>query len=245
MLKRHEIDLYPMQIKIVDACRTAFKSYRRVVLQAATGLGKTVIATWIINEAVQRGKRCLFVCDRISLINQTSEKFSDYGITHGIYQADNPFYDPMLPVQLGSIQTLARRKQREYDLIIIDECHTWFKAHSKLLEHNPDALVLGLSATPFTKGLGKHFDCHIEPVPMKELIRMGYLSKFEIFGPVDIDLSGVRVLAGEYREDDLFQAAYKPKLIADVVQSWKKLAYGLKTICFVVNVAHEIGRAHV
>ncbi|WP_333664725.1 DEAD/DEAH box helicase [Desulfobacter postgatei] len=235
------IELYPIQNKIVDQCRDAFRYHKRVVLQAATGVGKTVIATWMINEALKKGKRSLFVCDRISLINQTSDVFHTYGVEHGIIQADNPLYDPLLPVQIGSIQTLARRQQREYDMIVIDECHTWFSAHVKLLEHNPDAFVLGLSATPFTKGLGKYFDTHIEPVPVKTLIRMGYLSPFEIFGPAQFDLSGVRVVAGEYREDDLSDLVSKPKLIADVVQTWKALGQDRKTICFVVNVAH--GRA--
>lgn len=237
MLNR-EVELYPIQNRIVDAARDAFRYHKRVILMAATGLGKTVIATWMIKQAVLKDKRVLFVCDRISLIEQTSDVFHHYGINHGIFQADNPQYWPELPVQIGSIQTLARRKQRQYDLIIFDECHTWHQAHTKIIEHNPDAFFLGLTATPFTKGLGKYFDTHIQPVPMKELIDLGYLSKFEIYGPATIDLTGVRTVAGDYKEDDLAEAADKPKLVADVVQTWKKLARGKKTIVFCVNVAH-------
>jgi superfamily II DNA or RNA helicase len=73
---------------------------------------------------------------------------------------------------------------------------------------------------------------------MRRLIKDGYLCDFEIYGPATIDLSGVRTVAGEYFESDLANAADKPELVADVVKTWMKLANGLKTIVFSVNVAH-------
>lgn len=232
-----DVKLYPLQEKMVNVCRDAFRRNKRIVLKAPTGTGKTIIATWMIKRALNKNKRSLFICDRVSLVNQTSSVFRAYRIPHGIFQADNPQYDPLQPVQIGSIQTLARRKQRSYDFIIIDECHAIFEAHQQILEFNPDAYFLGLSATPFAKGLGKHFDTCVEPVPMKDLIKQGYLCKFEIFGPAPIDLSKVRTVAGEYKEGDLADAADKPKLVADVVDTWLKLG-NRKTICFCVNVAH-------
>lgn len=238
MLATRELKLYPIQNTIVNALRETMRVHKRTILQAATGLGKTVIATWLAKQVAKRDLKVLFVCDRISLINQTSAMFSDYGLLHGIFQSDNPMYAPDLQIQIGSIQTLARRKQRKYDFIILDEIHSFFKAHERILESNPDALVLGLSATPFTKGLGKYFDTHIEPIPMRQLINEGYLSDFEVYGPDTIDLSKVRTVAGDYREDDLSEAADKPQLVADVVQTWKKLGQNKKTIVFAVNVAH-------
>lgn len=238
MLALRELKLYPLQKTIVNDLRDTMRVHKKIILQAATGLGKTIIATWIAKEAAKRDLKILFVCDRISLIQQTSAVFSDYGLLHGIFQADNPMYAPDLQIQIGSIQTLARRKQLNYDFIIFDEIHSFFKAHEKILNHNPDAFFLGLSATPFTKGLGKYFDTHIEPVPMRQLINEGYLSDFEIYGPSTIDLSKVRTRAGDYRDNDLSEAADKPQLVADVVQTWKKLANDKKTIVFAVNVAH-------
>ena len=238
MLATKQLQLYDIQEKITDACRVEMRRYKKIILMAATGLGKTIIATWMIKQAARKDLKILFVCDRISLINQTSEVFNDYGLLHGIFQADNPLYAPDLQIQIGSIQTLARRKLRKYDFIILDEIHSFFKAHERILEHNPDAFVLGLTATPFTKGLGKYFDKHIEPVPMRQLINEGYLCDFEIYGPNTIDLSKVRTVAGDYREDDLSEAADKPQLVADIIQTWIKLAKDRKTIVFAVNVAH-------
>lgn len=238
MLATKELSLYDIQEDIVSACRDAFRYDKKIILMAATGLGKTVIATWMIKSAYRKNLRCLFVCDRVSLIDQTSKVFSDYGLLHGIFQAENPMYAPELSIQIGSIQTLARRKQREYDFIVFDEIHTFFKAHEKIMEFNRNAFVLGLSATPFSKGLGKYFNKHIEPVPMKELINQGYLCDFEIYGPDTIDVSKVRTRAGEYREDDLEREANKPELVADVLKTWLRLAKTYKTIVFAVNVAH-------
>ncbi|MFW6083760.1 MAG: Hint domain-containing homing endonuclease, partial [Gemmatimonadota bacterium] len=49
--------------------------------------GKTVMAAYIMRAAADRKTRCIFICDRIALINQTSRLFDDYDIPHGIIQA--------------------------------------------------------------------------------------------------------------------------------------------------------------
>jgi len=232
------IILRPIQEEIIAACRDTMRNHKRFILQAATGLGKTILATWMIKKAFQKGKKCLFVCDRITLVEQTSKVFEKYGVGHGIIMSNHPGYDPELPVQIASIQTLARRKIQTFDLIFIDEIHSFFKAHQELLQKNKESFVIGLSATPFTAGLGKHFTTHIEPVPMRKLIDDGYLCDFEIYGPDTFDLSKVRTVAGEYKNDDLGDATDTPKLVGDVVDTWFKLARDRKTIVFCTNVAH-------
>jgi len=238
MIATKQLELRPVQEVIINDCRSTISRFKRMILMSATGVGKTIIAVWMIKQAIHKSLKILFICDRITLVNQTSLVFKDYGILHGVIMADHPDYAPDLQVQVASIQTLARRKIHEFDFIIIDEVHTWYKAHEKVLKMNPDAFVLGLSATPFSKGLGKHFDTHIEPVPVRQLINDGYLCDFEIYGPATIDLSNVKTVAGEYKNDDLAEAADKPHLVADVVQTWLKLAKDRKTIVFCVNVAH-------
>jgi DNA repair protein RadD len=238
MLFSKPLELKTAQKQIVNACRQTMATHKRMVLMAATGLGKTIIAVWMIRQAMRKDLRILFICDRVNLVEQTSAVFSEYGINHGIIMSDHSGYAPGLRVQIASAQTLARRKIHEFDFIIIDECHTWHKAHKNVLKMNPEAFVLGLSATPFSKGLGKYFDTHVEPVPMRQLINDEYLCDFEIYGPDTIDLTKVRTRAGEYREDDLAEATDKPTLVADVVDTWFKLARGRKTIIFCTNVAH-------
>lgn len=234
-----ELILRPLQEYVVKKTRDALRQHRRLVIQCATGFGKTILATYFFQQAEQRGKRCLFCCDRRTLVDQTSKVFDKYGLNHGIVMADDPRYFPDAPVQIGSVQTLARRKPMEFDFIIIDECHTFFKAHQKLIDNNSTAFVIGLSATPFTKGLGRYFDTHIEPVTVRQMIDDGYLSDFEVYGPVGIDLAGVRTVAGEFHAGDLEDAADKPKLTGDIVLHWRKLASDRKTIVFCSSVAHS------
>ena len=102
MMEIKELKLYPIQKEIVNATREEMRRNKKIILQAATGLGKTIISTWIIKQAAKKDLKILFVCDRISLINQTSKVFSDYGLMHGIFQADNPMYAPDLQIQIGS-----------------------------------------------------------------------------------------------------------------------------------------------
>lgn len=234
-----ELKLYPHQEEILSALRQTMRHHKRTILMGSTGLGKTELACQIIKNAIENGKRCCFVAHRINLVNQTSERFSYYGLNHGVIQADNPLYFPNRDVQICSIQTLARRKQAEtFDIIILDEIHVFFNAHKEILAKNPNAYVIGLSATPFTKGLGKHFTGLCHPVILRDLINKGALKDFDVYGPAQIDLSGVKIVAGEFKKDELEQAADKPKLTADIVDTFFKYAKDLKTICFCSGVAH-------
>ena len=122
-----EIKLRPLQKIALESCRNVFRSgVKRFILKANCGFGKTVLAAYFIKEAVKKDLRCLFVVDRIVLANQTDNVFSKYGISCGIWQADNPKFFPFRQVQIGSVQTLNRRDIEEYQLIIIDEVHTWY-----------------------------------------------------------------------------------------------------------------------
>ena len=234
------MELRDYQIETVGKARDFFRhGKKKVVVMLATAAGKTVIASHMISGAVAKGLTAAFVCDRVELINQSSARFGSDGIEHGVIQGDHPLYDPMASVQVCSIQTLARRKAKHFDLIIIDEVQTFFDAHKRLLIDNPDSFVIGLSATPFTKGLGKHFDGMIHPVTTKRLIEKGHLIPFRVFGPRTIDMTGVKTVAGEFDKAEAGERADKPKLVADIVQTWKDKGENRQTICFATNVAHS------
>ena len=118
------IQLRPYQQNAIDALRQALKEgYNRPVLQAPTGAGKTVIAAAIVNMARQRGKRVIFAVPFLSLINQTVERFLQNGIFDvGVMQGMHGLTNPNMPVQVCSVQTLARREIPKSDLVIVDEC---------------------------------------------------------------------------------------------------------------------------
>ena len=123
-----KFDLRSHQHRAIDGVRDAIRSgSRRMIVQAPTGAGKTVISASMIEGALAKGKRVLFTVPFLSLVDQTADALREQGITsYGIIQADHPATDPDQPVQIASIQTLARRPLPPADIVINDEIHRWF-----------------------------------------------------------------------------------------------------------------------
>lgn len=97
---------------------------RRQVLSAGTGSGKTLTSLYLIESARQRGEgSILFLVDRVALVNQTSRVFDEYGIDHGVIQADHWRWQPWNRIQIASMQTLKKRQWPErLSLVVYDEC---------------------------------------------------------------------------------------------------------------------------
>lgn len=232
--------LRPVQHKAIDMLRDSLRrGKRRPILRAATGFGKSLVAANIIRSARGKGKRCLFIADAIELIDQTVGVLYSEGINEvGVIQAQHPLTNSSMPVQVASIQTLARRQVPQFDICIIDEVHTLHKAHIKIMEENPLSVFIGLSATPWTKGLGLYFDDLLEPASIRELTELGFIAVIEAYAPSHPDLGGVKVKAGEYDEAQLSQVMRGEKLIGDVVETWKRLGKERPTLAFCVDRAH-------
>lgn len=232
------VELYPVQTYILDELRKVMRQHKRVVLMASTGLGKTQIAIEIIKRVLDNEKQSCFVAHRILLIQQTSNAFYSQDISHGVVQGEHPDNFPERFVQICSIQTLRNREIPKAAIYFFDEVHRWDKTYEKIMEENPDAYFIGLSATPMTSGLSKHFSALVHPVTMKDLIKQKALKNFEIYGPCKIDLTGVKTSNGDYLKKDLEKATDKPKLTADIVATWLRLARDRKTIVFSSGVPH-------
>lgn len=214
---------------------------RRPLLQAPTGAGKTALAAAVVRGALEKSKRVCFTVPALSLIDQTVEAFWIDGIRDvGVIQAQHIATDWSRPVQVASVQTLMRRPYPEASIVIIDEAHRWFDHYETWMSDPAWAGVpfIGLSATPWTKGLGKFFDDLIIACTTQELIDSGYLSDFRVFAPAHPDLSQVKTVAGDYHEGQLGEAMNKSPLVADIVQTWIERGEGRPTLCFAVDCAH-------
>lgn len=235
-----ELALYDyQQYGIDEAYRALAAGRRRPMLQLATGAGKTEVAVKIIQRALGKGKRVVFVVPAIELIDQTVARLSKYGVTRvGVIQADHPGTDRVQPVQVASVQTLSRRMLPETDLVIVDEAHQIFKVITTWMAERTTLPFIGLSATPWSKGLGKHYTDLIRPVTLAELIQRGRLTPFRAFAPSHPDLAGVKTIAGDYEESGLAKAMNKPKLTADIVSTYLAKGENRPTLCFAVNRAH-------
>jgi len=112
----------------------------------------------------------------------------------------------------------------------------------RILEAYPDAVVLGLTATPCRgdgRGLGNVFDTLVECPSVAELIECQFLVGTRVYAPSQPDLKGVRVERGDYAEAQLAERVNTDKLVGDIIEHWHRLAERRKTVVFATGVAHS------
>ena len=243
-----DVDLYDFQESAIEELRAGLRQgYKRQILCLPTGGGKTECAIALTKEAHAKGSRVAFVADRIALVDQTSDRFTQYGIDHGVVQASNT-RGLGQRIQVCSAQTLERRGSWRYlDLLVIDECHTKREA---LLDFAKKwgGPVIGLTATPMTKGLGLHYERVVNGVTTDHLLDtinprtdQAYLCPVRIYAAKEIDMRGAATdNKGEWTTKDAAERA-KP-IIGDIVVEWidktqKHFGGPVQTLVFSPDVA--------
>jgi DNA repair protein RadD len=233
----------------VSTIRESFKSGRRAPLYVLpTGGGKSAVFSYIAQQAQAKGSRVGILVHRHELLLQASKNLDFFGVEHGLISPK--FRATDRPIQVASVQTLARRLEKypdAFDLIVIDEAHhtlalTW----RKIIDANPKAKILGVTATPWRmggKGLGISaggvFDELILGPPVRELIDRGFLSKYKAYlPPTDLDLSQVKVTRGDFDSHELEAAMLRPKITGSAVEHYLKFSKGLPAIGFCVSIEH-------
>jgi len=233
--------LHPHQQLAFDLIRRSLGTgHKRPMVQAPTGFGKTLLATKIIESALAKGNRTYFVVPSISLIDQTVQSLWAEDIRDiGVIQGRHPLTNYAAPVQVCSVQTLSRRGEIPHgDVVIVDEAHEWHKHMAGWMAEWDRIPFIGLSATPWTKGLGQHYDDLIIAETTQGLIDRGYLSPFRVYAPSAPDLRGVKTVAGDWDQKQVGERMDTPALTADIVATWLKIGENRPTLCYAVNRAH-------
>lgn len=185
---------------------------KRALLTLATGAGKTFIAVHLLKRIADAGqmRKALFVCDRDELRTQATGALQNvFGANAAAVTSRDP--QKTARILIATYQTLdvdsdeadanfLLRHYREnyFSHIIIDECHrsAWGK-WSQVLKRNPDAVQIGLTATPrqivFTERTPEaekdeaisadniqHFGEPVYEYDMAQGIEDGYLAACEI-----------------------------------------------------------------
>lgn len=228
----------PFQSTAHDKLREGARAGHRVqMIMAPTGSGKTILAMNIIQETLVKGNKCLFVCDRKNLINQTSEVADSLGLSaHSVMMASHWRFNKYMPFQIASVQTLMRRGiPDDFDTIVVDEAHTCYKIMMKHIE-SCRGHVIGLSATPFSAGLGKLYTNLINAATMDELTKSGILVPMRVFSCSKIDMKGAETRGGEWTQEAAGSRGLE--IVGDVVSEWQKYARMRKTIVFGATIAH-------
>lgn len=237
------LELRDHQKKVLDDLREAFRAgYRSIMLYGPTGMGKTELAISMLDAAEQKGSRSAMILDRITLVEQTSARLQKYNIDHGVLQSGHWRYKPDKKIQVCSAQTLeARGSFPGLQLMIVDEAHAQRKQTIEFIKNHPNIRVIGLSASPFTRGLGNHYETVVSATTTEQLVNDGWLCGLRVFIAKEIDMEGAKKTAGEWSTKEATDRGVK--ITGDVVAEWTKITHDVfgeprKTIVFAAGVDH-------
>lgn len=228
------MSLRPYQSELLAGVAAQYRAGKRRVLACLpTGGGKTVCFAHV---AEQEREPVLVLAHRKELIRQAAAKIR--GAT--IYPS--PFFNR---IAVGSVQTLARRLERlpRFGLIIVDEAHhTVAGQHAALLASQPQARVLGVTATPERldgRGLGESFDVMVQGPSVRDLIGMGFLAPPHVYAPAaPPDVRAIHTLAGDFSPKDLAHLMDRPSVTGDAVDEYLWRTPFQAAIVFCVSVEH-------
>lgn len=242
------IQLRPYQQNAINQCRSRIiDGKKRFVLCAPTGAGKTVIFSYIVKSAFEKGKKVLVLTHRTELLTQAGGSMKELGLVPTKIEAGKEVKYWNANLYTAMIETLSRRMSKpEYiefaqglDLVIIDECH--FGNFDKFFEHVPDtAIVIGFTATPHReknqKSLDSMYQDLIEVISIPELIKQGFLSEPKSYG-VSLDLSNVKMKGNDYDSESMGEEYSKQKVFKGVIENYLRICPSTKTIAFAGNVS--------
>lgn len=237
--------LRPYQQDIIDQARDLIRSgEKRILLQSPTGSGKTALTANMLGTAASRDIASWFVVHRRELVKQSCRTFRSAGIAHGVVAAGFPMGTRNL-VQVCSVQTLAGRHTylRPPRMIVWDEAHhiaagSW----SKIFAAYPDAVHIGLSATPQrldSTGLSAYFNRMIEGPTVTWLIENKYLAPYRMFAPSTVDMTNVKTRMGDFVKSETEAAMDKPTVTGDAVREYLRRARGKRAVVFCVSIEHS------
>lgn len=136
-------------------CTEINQGRRKMLVEMATGTGKTRTAAALIKRLFEAGlvSRVLFLVDRISLAKQAEDAFAEYLPEFPAYvlRGGRRFQDEKR-ITISTLQTFIGEygslPSSYYQLVVVDECHrSIYGKWSGTLRHF-DALMVGLTATP-------------------------------------------------------------------------------------------------
>ena len=261
--------LRPYQSDCVESVFRSFSDVRSVLAVLATGLGKTVIGGAVIREWFHREMpgRVLWLAHREELIDQAATAIRSItglpvSVEIGQSVSDEFGFAPS-PVVIASVQTMARGRRRRrfrpelFGLLVTDEAHhatarsyrgvyDYFRTGDE--EHriggNPDVRHLGITATPRRSdnlAMGKVFDAVAYDYGIEPAVADGWLVPVRQAVAVvdDLDLSRVRVVAGEFSQGQLEQELTRKKVLLQMAHPIIRESGQQRALVFCVGVAQS------
>lgn len=237
------MELRPYQEEAKNAIFEQWKNgTRRTLLVLPTGCGKTIVFAKVTEDCVRHGNRVLVLAHRGELLDQAADKIrKTTGLGCAVEKAEQSCQGSWFRIVVGSVQTLMREKRLNqfpedyFNTIIIDEAHHCISdSYQRVLQHFPEANVLGVTATPDRgdmRNLGQYFESLAYEYTLPKAIKEGYLSPIKALTiPLKIDMSGVSVQAGDFKVGEI-GTALDPYL-ESIAEEMKKYCQDKKTVVF-------------
>lgn len=208
MLRQYQLDC-------MNAVLSKWDHHQKLLIQVATGGGKTVIMASIAKARLSKGP-ILLIAHREELLQQARDKFRFFNNIYPALEKADFHASKSDQVVVASIQTLLSRKDKwvnHFKTIFIDECHhVLAESYQSVLKDivSHDTKVLGVTATADRadkKNLGSYFNDVAYEIGLLELIKLGYLCPIKAkYIPLQIDITNVSNTCGDYALGDLGNA---------------------------------------
>ncbi len=212
------MELRPYQQEARDAIFREWENVDKTLLVLPTGTGKTVVFARVAEDCVRNGSRVLILAHRGELLQQAADKLEKAtGLGCATEKAEENCLGSWYRITVGSVQTMMRDKRLSafpsdyFGTVIIDEAHHCISdSYQRVLQHFPDAKVLGVTATPDRgdmKNLGQYFESLAYEYTLPKAIREGYLSPIRALTiPLKLELAGVGIQSGDFKAGDIATA---------------------------------------
>ena len=219
------------QQKIIDDFPSIISKYRRFILKAPTGAGKTILASEIV-EQFYKGKKIVVLCHRLVLLEQLEKALGKKHNVRKLLVSDTGTafqnYDILLSTHMRARDVLVDAVPKA-DLIIVDEAHRVSpngRGYKRIIDDfnqfgKEDARFMGLTASPERRTgdqrdqLNLAFDAIIDCANIENLIEEGILVR-PIYRPHfvhDLDLSSLDISSGDFPVAKLSPAIVKSSMI--------------------------------
>lgn len=215
-----------------------WKDKRRIILWAQMGSGKSEMAAYIAQDAAKDNMPVIIIVRGRELVKNLSGRLDKYKIDHSVFMAGHHRLNKSKLIQVCSIDTLSSRNSFPFEdrqcIVIIDEMH---KDYEEVYNRYKTQLILGLSATPFSDN--SMYDGYVCPIEPWELRDLGVLVTEKIYCPHVMDTSGIKIVAGDFKRDQVAQLVTQGEIVGNVVQDYIDYGENRPAVCFAVNIEHS------
>jgi len=233
------------QVRLADEAISRTSKGGAIIVQSATGSGKTTTAAEIAARKARSGW-VLYVVPRDEIHGQTvrtvGQRVRDVeSLTSG---ADLRWPTRGVMVAMGlTLQSRLRqgaKPPRAPVAVVVDEAHYGPAVAATLRKMWPHVPMIGLSATPVRlndyKLAGIYTEGIVAGPQYRDLVAGGYLVPIRTLTAHAPDLRGVRVIGGDWDAGGLGRAF--SAVVGDAVAMWRQHASGRRTLTFAATREH-------